>query len=65
MGSGLAIPHFSTALPPMTKPLRMELAGRLYHVASRGDRREKIHRDDESQQGSMLSMFHLTSIRRF
>jgi hypothetical protein len=49
----------------MARPLGIELAGGLYHVTSRGDRREKVHRDDESQQRSMLSMLHLTSIRPF
>jgi putative transposase len=30
----------------MTRPLRLEFAGALYHVTSRGDRREPIYRDD-------------------
>lgn len=30
----------------MARPLRIELAGGLYHVTSRGDRREEIYRDD-------------------
>jgi len=30
----------------MARPLRIELAGGLYHVASRGDRREAIYLDD-------------------
>ncbi|TVT49758.1 MAG: transposase [Denitromonas halophila] len=30
----------------MARPLRLELAGGLYHVTSRGDRREDIYRDD-------------------
>lgn len=30
----------------MARPLRMELAGGLYHVTSRGDRREDIFLDD-------------------
>jgi len=30
----------------MARPLRIELAGGLYHVTSRGDRREAIYRDD-------------------
>jgi putative transposase len=30
----------------MSRPLRLELAGGLYHVTSRGDRREDIYRDD-------------------
>ena len=30
----------------MTRPLRLEFAGGLYHVTSRGDRRGTIYRDD-------------------
>jgi putative transposase len=33
----------------MSRPLRIELAGRLYHVTSRGDRREAIYRDDQDR----------------
>ncbi|EIC21990.1 transposase [Thiorhodovibrio frisius] len=30
-------------------PLRIELAGGLYHVTARGDRREAIYRDDQDR----------------
>ena len=30
----------------MSRPLRLELSGGLYHVTSRGDRREDIFVDD-------------------
>jgi putative transposase len=33
----------------MARPLRIEYAGALYHVTSRGDRREDIYRDDEDR----------------
>jgi REP element-mobilizing transposase RayT len=33
----------------MTRPLRIELAGGLYHVTSRGDRGEAIYRDDDDR----------------
>ena len=33
----------------MARPLRIELAGGLYHVTSRGDRREAIYRDDQDR----------------
>lgn len=33
----------------MARPLRNELAGGLYHVTSRGDRREDIYRDEEDR----------------
>jgi len=41
MGSGL-----SRILPTMSRPLRIEFPGAVYHVTSRGDRREPIYRDD-------------------
>ena len=34
----------------MVRPLRLEYAGALYHVTSRGDRREKIYRDDSDRR---------------
>ena len=34
----------------MSRPLRIEYAGALYHVTSRGDRREDIYHDDEDRQ---------------
>ena len=34
----------------MSRPLRLELAGGLYHVTSRGDRREDIYHDDTDRQ---------------
>jgi REP element-mobilizing transposase RayT len=33
----------------MARPLRIELAGGLYHVTSRGDRLEPIYRDDDDR----------------
>jgi len=33
----------------MARPLRIELSGALYHVTSRGDRREAIFEDDEDR----------------
>jgi REP element-mobilizing transposase RayT len=35
----------------MTRPLRLEFAGALYHVTARGDRREEIYLDDEDRVG--------------
>jgi len=34
----------------MARPLRIEFAGALYHLTSRGDRREAIYEDDEDRQ---------------
>ncbi len=33
----------------MARPLRLEYAGALYHITSRGDRREDIYLDDEDR----------------
>jgi putative transposase len=35
----------------MTRPLRLEFEGALYHITSRGDRRENIYENDEDRQG--------------
>ena len=34
----------------MTRPLRIEFAGALYHVTSRGDRQEDVYLDDEDRK---------------
>jgi len=34
----------------MARPLRIEFPGALYHLTSRGDRREAIYEDDEDRQ---------------
>ena len=34
----------------MSRPLHLVLCGRLYHVTSRGDRREDIYRDDKDRE---------------
>ena len=34
----------------MTRPLRLEYAGALYHVTSRGDRREDIYLDADDRK---------------
>ena len=34
----------------MTRPVRIEFAGALYHVTSRGDRRESIYEDDADRE---------------
>jgi REP element-mobilizing transposase RayT len=39
----------------MARPLRLEFAGALYHITSRGDRREAIYEDDRDRQ-SFLSL---------
>ena len=33
----------------MSRPLRLEFPGAIYHVTSRGDRREPIYRDDQDR----------------
>jgi REP element-mobilizing transposase RayT len=44
----------------MSRPLRLEFSGALYHVTSRGDRREAIYEDD-SDRASFLSILDKTS----
>mgnify|MGYP000733454257 CR=1 FL=1 len=34
----------------MARPLRIEYAGALYHVTSRGDRRESIYQEDDDRE---------------
>ncbi|MCP4408252.1 MAG: addiction module toxin RelE, partial [Gammaproteobacteria bacterium] len=34
----------------MARPLRIEFSNALYHVTSRGDRREPIYEDDKDRQ---------------
>ena len=34
----------------MARPLRIEFAGALYHVTSRGDRQEDIYLDDDDRR---------------
>lgn len=46
----------------MARPLRIEYAGALYHVTSRGDRREDIFIDD-SDRLNWLDIFSLVCSR--
>jgi REP element-mobilizing transposase RayT len=51
----------------MTRPLRLEFEGALYHVTSRGDRREPIFEDNEDRRewlgvlAEALDRFHATA----
>ncbi len=40
----------------MSRPLRIEFAGALYHVTSRGDRRESIFVYDEDRRALLSVM---------
>ncbi len=62
--SGLVIQHFHfhCYTSPMSRPLRLEIAGGLYHVTSRGDRREDSYHDDADRQVS-LSILNQTCER--
>jgi hypothetical protein len=40
----------------MTKPLRLEFPNALYHVTSRGDRRENIYEDDDDDRIRFLEI---------
>ena len=37
----------------MSRPLRIEFPGAIYHVTSRGDRREAIYRDDDDRRAQL------------
>ena len=43
----------------MTRPLRIEYAGALYHITSRSDRREDIYHDDEDRFSNSQFEFSL------
>ncbi len=43
----------ATSVPLMARPLRLEFAGALYHVTSRGDRREEIYLDEDDRVSCM------------
>lgn len=45
-GSGLAMCLPAMSSPRTSRPLRIEFPGAIYHVTSRGDRREPIFADD-------------------
>ena len=45
----------------MSRPLRIELAGWLYHFTSRGDRREPIYCDDQDRRDWLVVLGDLCS----
>jgi putative transposase len=47
----------------MARPLRIEFAGALYHVTSRGNTREAIYRTDEDRQ-QFLNLLE-TTVKRY
>ncbi len=55
LGSGLAKSHPTLYSPFMTRSLRIELSGGLYHVTSRGDRREDIYSSDADREAWLSS----------
>lgn len=42
----------------MARPLRLQLAGALYHVTSRGDGQEDIYLSDTDRETSRGQVFH-------
>jgi hypothetical protein len=44
---------------PMARPLRIQLAGGVYHVTSRGDEREAIYLSDDDRDSRLISSFLL------
>ena len=43
----------------MSRPIRIEFPGALYHVTARGDRREDIFEDDLDLQIFLATLEHL------
>lgn len=56
--SALYLPSHLNHLFLMARPLRIEYAGALYHVTSRGDRREDIYEDDEDREVFLEVLSH-------
>lgn len=50
-----------TKLRAMARPLRIEYPGALYHVTSRGDRREAIYEDDEDRRNFLRILAEVIS----
>ena len=48
---------------PMSRPLRIEFPGAVYHVTSRGDRREPIYRDDNDRLAQLDVIAHAMRVR--
>ena len=45
----------------MARPLRIEFSGAIYHVTSRGDRRESIFEDDEDRRTLLAVLAQATA----
>jgi hypothetical protein len=45
----------------MARPIRIEFCGALYHVTSRGDRREAIYEDDDDRVRFLDILAHPSS----
>jgi len=43
----------------MARPLRIEFSGALYHITSRGDRREDIFEDDDDRETFLRVLGHV------
>ena len=48
------LPRFITTSTNCPPPLRIEFPGAIYHVTSRGDRREPIFEDDENKNAFLV-----------
>jgi hypothetical protein len=48
-GAGLAFILFIRYPATMSRPLRLEFPDAIYHITSRGDRREDIYEDDDDR----------------
>jgi putative transposase len=57
-GQVLPFSRLPSILSPMSRPLRIEFPNAIYHVTSRGDRREDIYRDDTDRQIQLDVLAH-------
>ena len=48
--------QYSTILISMARPLRIEFAGALYHITSRGDKKADIYLDDDDREAFLVTL---------
>jgi hypothetical protein len=65
MGSGLAIIHLPWYAKGMARPIRIELAGGLYHVTARDNRLCSIARPDPSMLQDLTLYVAICTTKRF
>jgi hypothetical protein len=61
LGSGLAIKQIAWYELAMARPLRLEFAGAVYHLTSRGNARQKIFFNDGDRELFLQTLAHIVS----